>query len=75
MPQNFEVLEDCAPVVDLFLRLQTQWNVIEGGFIGLKYDSVRFLFIIEGIKDKKQMFADLQVMEFAALRVLNEKKG
>lgn len=59
----------------MFLRLQTQWNVTEGGFLGLKYESVRFLFIIEGIKDKKQMLADLQIMEFAALRVLNERKS
>lgn len=59
----------------MFLRLQTQWHVIDGGYIGLKYESVRFLFIIDRVKDKKQMLADLHIMELAALRVLNEKKG
>lgn len=62
------------PVVEMFMRLQTQWNVIDGGYIGLKYDSVRFLFIIEKVKDKRQMLIDLQIMEMAALKVLNERK-
>lgn len=62
------------PVVELFMRLQTQWNVIDGGYIGLKYESVRFLFIMERVKDKRQMLIDLQVMEMAALKVLNERK-
>lgn len=68
------MLEDSVPVVEMFLRLQTQWNVIESGYVGLKYESVRFLFIIEGVKDKRQMLIDLQIMEMAALKVLNERK-
>jgi hypothetical protein len=59
--------------VALFLRLQTQWTTSSGGFIGLNYSSVAFLFKIEGTKDQRQALADLQIMEFAALRILNAK--
>jgi hypothetical protein len=31
------------------------------------------LFKIEGTKDQRQALADLQIMEFAALRILNAK--
>lgn len=57
----------------MFLRLQTQWNVIDGGFIGLKYESVRFAFTIWDVPNPRVMLEDLQVMEFAALQVLNER--
>ena len=58
----------------MFLRLQTQWRIQDGCWLGLIYDSVMLLLGIENVADRREMFADLQVMEFAALPILNERK-
>ena len=70
---DFEVLEENWPVVSMFMRLQTQWVPSMGGLLGLNDQSVQFLFKIEGIENQQEMLADLQVMELAALQVLNTK--
>ena len=60
----------------MFIRLQTQWNVGGmGGFLGLKYDSVDFIFRTYKIKDRKEVLDKLQVMEMAAVRELNKEKS
>ena len=58
----------------MFLRLQTQWNVINGAFIGLNYQSVDFLFRIHNTEQPSAVMEDLQAMEIAALQVLNKRK-
>lgn len=70
---DFEVWAENWPVVELFMRLQTQWVTTMGSIVGLHYPSVDFLFRIEGIENQREMLADLQVMEVAALHVLNSK--
>ena len=70
---DFEVLEENWRTVELFLRLQTQWVPLMGGVAGLNYQSVEFLFRIEGIENQREMLADLHAMEIAALQVLNAK--
>lgn len=73
-PRNdFEVFEENWPVVALFMRLQTQWVASMGGVIGLNYQSVEFLFRIEGTENQRETLADLQIMEMAALQVMNTK--
>lgn len=71
--RDFEVLEENWQTVALFMRLQTQWVPSMGGMLGLNYQSVDFLFRIEGIENQREMLADLQIMEVAALQVLNTK--
>lgn len=58
----------------MFLRLQTQWNVITGAYIGLKYSSIEFLFRVYGVEDQRAMLEDLMLMEQAVLKVLNKPK-
>ena len=58
----------------MFLRLQTQWRIQDGYWLGLIYDAVVILLDIENVVDRREMFADLQVMGFAALPILNERK-
>jgi len=70
---DFEVWEDNFETLNIFLRLQSQWVVSMGGVVGLNYQSVRYLFKIYGIENEKQVFEDLQLMEFAALPILNKK--
>ena len=70
---DFEVLEENWQVVSIFMRLQTQWVPSMGGMMGMNYQSVDFLFRIEGIENQRETLADLQVMEVAALQVMNAK--
>ena len=58
----------------MFMRLQTQWRVIDGGFLGLDYQSAEFLFKIHHVAEQAEMMTDLQAMEMAALQVLNKRK-
>lgn len=71
---KFGVWEENADTVVMFLRLQTQWHVIAGAFIGLNYQSAEFLFKIHGVADVAAMMDDLQAMEIAALQVMNKRK-
>lgn len=59
--------------MNLFLRLQSQWVVNMGGVTGLNYQSAQIVIKMYGIENEKQAFEDLQVMEYAALPILNKK--
>lgn len=71
---RFGVWEENAETVVMFMRLQTQWRVAEGVFLGLNYQSAEFLLKIHGVEDAAAMMDDLQAMEMAALHVLNKRK-
>lgn len=58
----------------MFVRLQTQWVLIPGGFVGLNYQSVDFYFKMYRVKDRRDVFESLQVMEAAALEILNRRE-
>lgn len=58
----------------MFLRLQTQWQVVMGGFVGLSYPAVTEVLRLYEVKDKREMFEDLRVMERAALAILNKQE-
>lgn len=54
------------------MRVQTQWRVSHSGAYGLDYTAVAHVFDILGITDREDMLDDLQVMEFAILRVMSK---
>lgn len=68
---DFEVWEDNWEVVMMFMRLQTQWNVAMGGYVGLNYASLRWMADLYLIKDVLAMLEGIQIMEIAALKALN----
>ena len=72
MPDRFEVWEENWDVVMMFLRLQTQWNVTMGGYVGLQYGTLQWLCGLYSIKDTRTMLEGIQVMEAAALKRLND---
>ena len=72
--EMFGVWEDNAETIVMFMRLQTQWNVIPGAFLGLNYQSAAFLFKIHSVANEAEMMDDLQAMEIAALQVMNKRK-
>jgi hypothetical protein len=54
------------------MRLQTQWVRSDGAAIGLNYNSVDFVLKILRVKDRADVFDKLQVMELAAIELLNK---
>ena len=57
----------------MFLKVQTQWRVGMGGIIGLDYTSVIEMIKIYS-KDSIAMLENIQIIEAAALQVLNKEK-
>ena len=72
---DFEVWEENWAVVDMFLRLQTQWRTSMSGVIGLDYGAVEWVLRLYEVDDQRSMLEDLQVMEGAALALINKKEG
>jgi hypothetical protein len=57
-----------------FLECQTQWRAVAGmsGMIWLGLDYVACKLVIDALDLGKEVFADLRIMEAAALAILNE---
>ena len=70
-PEDFEVFEENWPVVEMFLRLQTQWRTTMNGLLGLDYGAVAWLLRLYEVEDPRALLEDLQVMEAAALLSIN----
>lgn len=71
---HFEVWEENAEVFGLFLRLRTQWRIINSVITGLEYQSVIALMDLFGVADRHTVFDDIQAMELAALTEMNKGK-
>ncbi len=71
---DFEVFSENWEIVQMFLRLSTQWNVGFNGLIGLNYSSVEYLCKLYEVKDQRLLLEGLQVMEMATLSYMNKKK-
>jgi hypothetical protein len=84
---TFSVWPENWPIVRVFLLVQTQWNVGPmGGFSGLRYEAVdvvmRRVRVWDDILEKMvpiedhdgEIFEGVQMMELAAMEVLNAKK-
>lgn len=73
--EHFEVWEENWETVVMFLRMQTQWTVTMGGYVGLKYEvllGASGLMSLYDVENPREMLEDLQVMEAAALAELNK---
>jgi len=72
---HFEVWEENWDALMMFLRMQTQWTVTMGGYVGLKYEvllGASGLMSLYDVENPREMLEDLQVMEAAALSELNK---
>ena len=73
--EHFEVWEENWETVLMFLRMQTQWTVTMGGYVGLKYEvliGASGLMSLYDVENPREMLEELQVMEAAALSELNK---
>jgi hypothetical protein len=71
--EDFEVWEENWPVVEMFLRVQTQWRTTMNGVLGLDYGALVWLFMMYEVKDQRTLLEDLQVMEAAAMVTINSR--
>lgn len=71
---QFEVWEENWDVVLMFLRLQTQWNVVMGGYVGLRYEVLPWFCDLYSVDDRLAMVEGLRIMEAAALKQLNKER-
>jgi len=71
--EHFEVWEENWPAVERFLRCQTQWRTTMSGVCGLDYTAVQWLFRLYEVKDPPAVLEDLQIMEAAAMKILNKE--
>jgi hypothetical protein len=72
-PKDFEVWEENWPVVEMFLRVQTQWRTTMSGVLGLDYGAVAWLLKLYAVEDPRALLEDLQIMEAAAMMALNSR--
>ena len=72
---DFEVWEENWPVLEMFLRCQTQWRTTMSGVLGLDYAAVAWVLKLYEVEDQRSMLEDLQVMEAAAMVTINSRSS
>ena len=70
---DFEVWPDNWEIVEMFLRVQTLWNMSFGGITGLNYASVLAIMDMYKYDDPVAVFEGLQIMEVAAMEAINKE--
>ena len=73
--EDFEVWEENWSVVEMFLRVQTQWRTTMNGVLGLDYGAVAWLFMMYEVNDQRALLEDLQVMEGVAMVTINSRSS
>ncbi len=73
--EEFGVWPENWPAVEMFLRVQTQWRTTMSGVLGLDYASVGWVLKLYEVQDQRSLLEDLQVMEAAAMRVMNKQEA
>ena len=73
-PDVFLVYPDNLPVIQLFMRVQTQWNISPmGQRMGLNYPGVAAAAAMSCMDINETIFDGLQIMEFHTLRLAGGK--
>lgn len=80
--QPFAVLPECWPAVELFMLSMTQWRAagMNGALFGLDYAGVQAAWELSALssqlsaEERAAVFADLRVMEAAAVAFFAERR-
>lgn len=72
--EDFEVWEDNWHIIEMWLRMQTQWRATHGVLLGLDYVAAKWLFDLYQVRDHKEMIEALMVMEHTVLEVISEER-
>ena len=71
----FGIWPENRGAVECFLQLRTQWRVAPmGGYLGFNYPGVESFLRMNRVKRQREVFEDLQVMESAALEIMNAQQ-
>ncbi len=71
-----EVFEENWPVLELFLRVQTQWRIGMSGPVGLDYGAVAWVLKLTAEETShRSLLEDLQIMEGAVLGFIAKQEG
>jgi len=73
---DYEVWDSNWNIVEMFLRMSTQWSTSFGGYVGLKYEVLLLqggLFDLYHVEDREEMLEGLRIMENAALKEINKE--
>lgn len=62
-------------MIEMFLRVQTQWRTTMSGVLGLDYGAVAWLLKLYEVEDPRALLEDLQIMEAAAMMALNSREA
>ena len=72
---NCEIWEENWSVVEMFLRVETQWRTTMNGVLGLDYGAVAWILRLYEVENQRSMLEDLQVMEAAAMATLTDRNS
>lgn len=78
---SYELWHDNQATYDVFIALASQWRVLVGmaslHYQGICYTAIESTVKLMGIKRKRwpKLFAELRMMEAAALKVFREKEA
>lgn len=72
---KFVIWDENWEIVEMFVRMQTQWRMSFAGPTGLDYAALDWLCRLYSVKDPMTLFEGLQVMEVTALSCFNKKKS
>ncbi|WP_004181383.1 DUF1799 domain-containing protein [Nitrosospira lacus] len=72
----FGVWKENVKTVEFFLSVLTQWRVhgMTGAILGFEYPGIVAAMAMNGIRNQKRLFADLRIMESAAMEILNRER-
>jgi len=73
--EDFEVWEENLETVQMFMRMQTQWNVGVSGAVGLNYPSLEWLCKLYAVMDPVALFEGIRIMEATALTCFQEQRS
>jgi len=74
-PENCEIWEENWEVVQMFMRMQTQWNIGTGGAVGLNYPSLEWLCKLYAVTDPVALFEGIRIMEATTLICFQEQRS
>lgn len=72
---DFAVLPEAWPAVEMFLRVQTQWRVSSGGLVGLDYGAVKWCFELWDVTNGRELLDDLRVIEGKVIEIMSKRNG
>lgn len=74
IPDDFIVMEENWPALEVFLTCQTQWRYSMSGPIGIDYTSLLSVISLYSAKKKRQLFDEVRLIELGALNAISEMR-